>query len=1526
MRITTRLLPSNWITITVVLLSFCNSSGTLYAQVLQADATSTGDETVTPVSYTSSGSYFNRQLGTPLRFSYHSEGYGTETGVVSLGSMYVAPLDGAAWFLDGQGTLSEDFGGGFNLGIGYREMVDFGGRFDSERILGLSFWTDGQSTDADNFFTALGFGLESLGESYDMRLNGSFPLSRTQTGDPTLIDFDTPVFQGNELFSGIESIVTDTAFSVVDAEAAKRIGDLDAWALLGVYYLGGGGADDAGFRAGVRGYALPDLAVSLQVTDDDIYHTNVMFGITWFVGRTHSGNAPCGVLEDRFREPVYRNDFIAMTSKNATRGAGNPLTDADTNALFNFIHVSNDGTQAAAGDGTFENPFTTLAQAQGPGPGGPGAQSEGSFVYVHANSVLSGNFTALDNVKVLGEGVNQDGDMVTHTVDSVELGTITLPETSPGAGMGAAPIINGVGDVFTLANNNQINNFAINGGTNAVVGNAVNAPMLANLDINSPTGIGISFTDITGTPIVENTVTINDAGGTSFLIDGGADGMNLNPIINNAAGRALEIRNRTGGTIAYGGMITSTGGTGVSIHDNTDANITFTNEFNLTTDVDTTALTIMNNTAAATGATIRFNGLLTTNTTGTGNGVDINGTDEDVTYQFADLLINSVDGTGFKAGNDGTLVVTSTNGTNAVTAGGTGTAIDINGMLIGTGGANFDTASTAGATNEGVKLANLDGTGLLRIGSGTNPSDGGVLKSDGTGISIDNVNNVAVNNVTIDNSGNSGGGVKVMNQDATSDAASFTGVQVTTSGTANGFDINGNTDGTITVTDLVANSVDGNAVNVQNNTGGTNIFNNLEANTSGLGTAVFVNSNDGSTTTINDMMVMASGTGDGFVATQKGTVALTGATEITVASGHAMNLDDVTIDAAGVSVDKVTVTGGTVDSIALVNLAGTGNVVVGADTTDSGSITTTGRGVFVDQGTNNITVNTAVTANGGGRSLEATNRTGGVINYNSKTTDNGLGMRIASNTGGTVNVTDDLTFNTGANDAITIAGNNGATVNFADTGSIDLTTSSGSGVHLTGQNTNVTIAADIKNGTGTSVEIENNATATVSGDITNTAGRSLQVHNLTAGTVNVSGNINNTGTGISIDNNSAGTVTLSGTSTLNTGTNNALTVQDNTGGTFAFNNTNATTSGAGDAVNVINNTGAEVSFSGMNLNAAGSGNGFTASGGGTLTATGTNNVTTATGTGVNINGMTIGAAGANFNQVNVNGATNGVTLTNTTGGQIRVGRAVATQNDGDGGVLNTTGDAIVLSGVTNAVFNDVTANSANGAAATMNHTSSSNVSVVFNNLTSTAVATSGSAVVVNDNGTGELDFTLTNSNIDTQVSDTLGFLFQAGNNSGEVDMRITNNTLAADGSSAFAANINQGTGDVQFLFTGNSLSNNNAADTAAFTVAANRTLNATIGTQGGGSSDANGFTNGTGIGLHLTSNAAAARINLDLRGNTATGGGGIDYQLSETLGVFGVVDIPETLTLQNNNVGFIDLDGGAVGDFDNLIPPIKQVD
>ncbi|MCG8449500.1 MAG: right-handed parallel beta-helix repeat-containing protein, partial [Pirellulales bacterium] len=539
------------------------------------------DGDIVPASAQRSGSFFSRQLGTALRFDYRTQGYGTQDDVISIGGMKVFNQEGATWFLDGQGTLSNDFGGGFNLGVGYRQLTTSNSplmSYDPQRILGAGFWTDGQSTAADNFFTQLGFTLESLGDSVDMRLNGSFPLTRTMTGDPMLITAGAPFFSGNEIFGSTEVVTIDTAHTVVDGELAKRINDLEAWAYIGGYQLGGGDVDATGYRVGMRGYAVPDLALSLQVTDDDVYATNVVFGITWFVGRTNRSNSPCGTICDRFREPVLRNNFIAITSAQEVQGTGDPLTIQGTTDPFDIVHV--DSTAAAGGDGTFENPFQLLTEVDDV----PGTTSrDNSIILVHGGSSFTGaegQITLQEGQQLLGEGLDSDGNAIAHIIDPNEFPTLALPETAPGAQMLSRADIDATGTVgalISLANDNTVNNLTIRNAQTGVLGNAVNAPNLANLDITDATMEGVSLTDITGTTVVENTVNITGAGGTALLIDGGMDTMGLAASITNSAGRSLVIQDRLGGTVTYSGTIADMGGAGILIDNNQDSTINLTN-------------------------------------------------------------------------------------------------------------------------------------------------------------------------------------------------------------------------------------------------------------------------------------------------------------------------------------------------------------------------------------------------------------------------------------------------------------------------------------------------------------------------------------------------------------------------------------------------------------------------------------------------------------------------------------------------------------------------------------------------------------------------------------------------------------------------------------------------------------------------------------------------------------------------------------------------------------------------------------
>ncbi len=875
---------------------------------------------VVPASYQGSGSFFNRQLGSALRFNYHSRGYGTQEDVFSVGGMKVMNLDEVSnMFLDVQGTLSEGFGGGFNFGVGYRQLTHSTASamsIDPDRILGASFWTDGQSTASDNFFTQLGFSLESLGDSFDMRLNGHFPLERTKESDPVVTSFGTPIFQGNNLFSATEAFTVDTALTVISSEFAKRIGDLEAWAFVGGYHLDGGTIDTEGFRAGVRGYAVPDLALSLQVSDDDVYATNVMFGITWFVGRTHRCNGPCGTIQDRFREPVLRNDFIATTSRQGNRASGNAEIDTDTGVAERFFFV--DSNAAGGGDGSVENPFTTLTQAQA-------AHGADDTIIGVSGSTFTDTLTLADNADFFGMGNN-----ITHT-ENFQSGAITLPETSAGANALAAPVINLAGGAtgITTANNNRVNNFTINNGLTAVSAVGSDAPQLGNLAINNTTGDAVVLRDITGTAVVENTVVIDGALGRAVLIDGGDSTFGVAATVTNAAGLSVEVTNRTGGTLTYSGTVNDTGD-GISVHDNSGGNIDFTNTLTLNTDASN-AIDLLNNT----GASMSFSG----------------------------LDITTTSGNGFEATGGGTLAVTNTNGTNNIQTD-TGVGLNLIGMTLAAANLTFDQIDVANGAGKGINLEDLDGTGGATV-------NGGTLRTADTAIDVNNAPNAAFSNVTVDNDDTAGTGIEVRNNGAGS--RSFADVVVRTRDSV-AVDAHDNSAGTTTFTRLTADSTAGgiSAVDVQDNTGGTvNI--NTATITSTTGTGLFVAGNaTAATVSLNDLDIDTttgtglSITGDGTISTGgTSTIDSTGGLGIEVVNGENTTIAGVTVNAAAANAVNVTHTSATASNVTLNNVtvasAGGRGVNVSANGTGEFDLTINGATIG-GVGTEGIALDTGASA------------------------------------------------------------------------------------------------------------------------------------------------------------------------------------------------------------------------------------------------------------------------------------------------------------------------------------------------------------------------------------------------------------------------------------------------------------------------------------------------------------------------------------------------------------------------------------
>ena len=538
---------------------------------------SESDASAPPMSESGGGDmgFFSQDLGTIFRLRYNTPSYGQDgNGNFDIGTMKMVTYGDTAAFFDGQVTMNDSDGVGFNVGVGYRWMNYPPYAANSGRMDGVSLWADGTHTEAGNFFPQVGVSYESLGERWDVRANGYVPVGeKEQVGHFNATN--AIGFQGNSL-SNITIATADRSFYSAELEIARRLGaEREAWGFAGPYFVANDDQDSAGFRAGLRGYAYPDLLLQFAVSDDDVFKTNATFSIVWFVGRTRTNFQPACGSADRMREPVMRNDYVVLSHKD--RIGGVPLTQAGGSAI-SVVHV--DSSAPDGGDGTFEHPLNNLDDIQANSKVAPIVKgsniSPGSdIILVHGGSTFSGQTAVLqDRQQMLGEGNN-----LPLPVTTIERGSINLPESSPGASARPKPLIANAPapGAIVLASTNSVVNFTIDGGAAGIVAGANGSGFarIFNTDIKNTTGDGIRLSptlrvdtaDINGNNNTTEeaidgsyeiqTVTLDNIGGDGIKIDATLpNGITLpDPNVGNSFVEAITLTN-----------IKSTNGNGVGIN------------------------------------------------------------------------------------------------------------------------------------------------------------------------------------------------------------------------------------------------------------------------------------------------------------------------------------------------------------------------------------------------------------------------------------------------------------------------------------------------------------------------------------------------------------------------------------------------------------------------------------------------------------------------------------------------------------------------------------------------------------------------------------------------------------------------------------------------------------------------------------------------------------------------------------------------------------------------------------------------
>ncbi|NES25400.1 MAG: hypothetical protein F6K41_42505, partial [Symploca sp. SIO3E6] len=272
-------------------------------------------------------------------------------------------------FLEGRLLLDNGAHLGGNVLLGYRTFNP-----ELNRTFGGYVGYDNRDT-GDSTFNQIGLGLESLGEIWDLRLNGYLPVGDTRqvvasnTVESNFQSTGTPFFQGNSLLiPGNSTFQTTTireaAMSGLDFELGAKLAEFanggEVRGQVGVYYYDASGSPST-VGGKIRVEVLPTdyLNLGLGVQHDDLFGTNILFT----VGGTFPGTRPAGYRQEsdepesvwaRMGESISRTASIVVDqqveSVSVTGASTMAATNPATGQPWVFVHVTEGGNS----DGTFE--------------------------------------------------------------------------------------------------------------------------------------------------------------------------------------------------------------------------------------------------------------------------------------------------------------------------------------------------------------------------------------------------------------------------------------------------------------------------------------------------------------------------------------------------------------------------------------------------------------------------------------------------------------------------------------------------------------------------------------------------------------------------------------------------------------------------------------------------------------------------------------------------------------------------------------------------------------------------------------------------------------------------------------------------------------------------------------------------------------------------------------------------------------------------------------------------------------------
>jgi hypothetical protein len=270
-----------------------------------------------------------------------------------------------------------------NIGVGYRELLD---GYDS--IIGVNLWLDRRITDRGSCFHQLVAGGEWLGESIDFRGNVYRPLNDEKEYITANTGNASPYMAGNGIYVDTAGKLIEEAQHGFDLELGWNVPflreNVDDFRLYGgVYYFNGNYTPRmTGWRARISSDISSDFQFGIRFQKDGergsqgFLEATLRFPLGAKKSRREEG------LRARLDESPERDIDIVTGAAVTDNGRSKPVINKATGKYQQVIHVDN--TADAEGDGSAENPYNTLADAED-------SAEEHSIIYVHEGDGTSAN-------------------------------------------------------------------------------------------------------------------------------------------------------------------------------------------------------------------------------------------------------------------------------------------------------------------------------------------------------------------------------------------------------------------------------------------------------------------------------------------------------------------------------------------------------------------------------------------------------------------------------------------------------------------------------------------------------------------------------------------------------------------------------------------------------------------------------------------------------------------------------------------------------------------------------------------------------------------------------------------------------------------------------------------------------------------------------------------------------------------------------------------------------------------------------